>query len=227
MRRRSCLVCWGLARASSGSARAWVALSVQDANSCGYIPLVRHHALLLASSIAAVVSIASKRAAAVHTRARAGRDNASLRQRSSVDTPTPNSRDTSSNVALSGGNKRATALSLNAFAYLAISLSRYRPLLAKTGCRTFDKPTRCEAVDLWTMRFAHRSACRGKRCAFPTALTFAHKLHSHPLCLCHQVRNQGSIGATTILTRGVMQQALQAIHVNGLRRRLPINGLMP
>ena len=30
------------------------------------------------------------------------------------------------------------------------------------------------------MRFAHRPACRGQRCALPTAPTFAHKLHSLP-----------------------------------------------
>jgi len=42
-------------------------------------------------------------------------DNASLRQRSSVSTPTPIYRATSSTAALSGGNNRATALSLNVF----------------------------------------------------------------------------------------------------------------
>src|SRR5882672_266553 len=127
MRRRSCWVCCGLARASSGSASACVALCHQEASSCGYTPLARHHALLAASSIAAVVSTASNRAAAVLARSRAGLDSASLRQRSSVPTPTPTSPATSSNAALSGGNNRATALSLNACPYFANSLSHHRP----------------------------------------------------------------------------------------------------
>src|ERR1700721_933766 len=127
MRRRSCWVCCGLARASSGSASACVALCRQQASSCGYTPLARHHALLAASSIAAVVSTGSNRATAVQARSRAGLDSASLRQRSSVPTPTPTSRATSSNVALSGGSNRATALSLNACPYFANSLSHHRP----------------------------------------------------------------------------------------------------
>src|SRR5258705_13495477 len=127
MRRRSCWVCCGLARASSGSASACVALCRQEASSCGYTPLARHHALLAASSIAAVVSTASNRAAAVQARSRAGLDSASLRQRSSVPTPTPTSPATSSNAALSGGNNRATALSLNACPYFANSFSHHRP----------------------------------------------------------------------------------------------------
>src|ERR1700676_569520 len=127
MRRRSCWVCCGLARASSGSASACVALCRQQASSCGYTPLARHHALLAASSIAAVVSTASNRAAAVQARSRAGLDSASLRQRSSVPTPTPTSRATSSNAALSGGSNRATALSLNACPYFANSFSHHRP----------------------------------------------------------------------------------------------------
>ena len=76
---------------------------------------------------AVVVSTASNRAAAVQARSRAGLDSASLRQRSSVPTPTPTSRATSSNAALSGGNNRATALSLNACPYFANSLSHHRP----------------------------------------------------------------------------------------------------
>src|SRR5229473_6517885 len=127
MRRRSCWVCCGLARASSGSASACVALCHQEASSCGYTPLARHHAPLPASSIAAVVSTASNRAAAVQARSRAGLDSASLRQRSSVPTPTPTSRATSSNAALSGGSNRATALSLNACPYFANSFSHHRP----------------------------------------------------------------------------------------------------
>src|SRR5258708_35129357 len=127
MRRRSCCVCWGLARASSGSASACVALCRQEASSCGYTPLPRHHALLAASSIEAVGSQAANTPAAVQARSRAGLDSASLRQRSSVPTPTPTSPATSSNAALSGGNNRATALSLNACPYFANSLSHHRP----------------------------------------------------------------------------------------------------
>src|ERR1700692_191602 len=127
IRRRSCWVCCGLARASSGSASACVALCRQQASSCGYTPLARHHALLPASSIAAVVSTASNRPAAVQARSRAGLDSASLRQRSSVPTPTPTSCATSSNAALSGGSNRATALSLNACPYFANSFSHHRP----------------------------------------------------------------------------------------------------
>src|SRR5215204_7529180 len=81
MRCWSCRVCCGLARASSGVASACMALCCQLASSCGYTPLARHQALLLVSSIAAVVTTASKRAAAVQARSRAGLDSASLRQR--------------------------------------------------------------------------------------------------------------------------------------------------
>jgi hypothetical protein len=45
------------------------------------------------------------------------------------------------------------------------------------------KSARHQAVDLWTMRFAHRPACRGQRVALTTAPTFDHKLHRLlPLC---------------------------------------------
>ena len=118
----------GLARASSGSARACVAASRQAASSCGYTPLARHHALLPASSIAAVVNTASNRAAAVQARPRAGLDSASLRQRSSVCAPMPISRATTSTAALSGGSNLATALSLNACPYRANSFFHHRPL---------------------------------------------------------------------------------------------------
>jgi len=128
MRRRSCLVCTGLARASVGSASAWVALCRQPASCSGNKPLARHHALLAASSITAVVSTASNRAAAVQARSRAGLDSSSLRQRSSVPVPIATSRATSSNAALSGGNNLATALLLNACPYLAKSLSHRCPM---------------------------------------------------------------------------------------------------
>lgn len=54
-------------------------------------------------------------------------DSASLRQRSSVATLTPISRDTTSTDALSGGSNRATAMSLNSCPYLAIQLFHQRP----------------------------------------------------------------------------------------------------
>jgi len=113
MRRRSAFVSRWVARASSGSASACVAAVRHCSNSCGYTPFSRHQAFLLASSIAAVASTASNLAAAVHARSRAGMDIASARQRSSVATATPNSLETTSTAALSGGNNRATARSLN------------------------------------------------------------------------------------------------------------------
>jgi hypothetical protein len=57
----------------------------------------------------------------------AGTDSASLRQRSRVATEMLNSRLTCSTGALSGGNNRATALSLNACPYLATSVFHRRP----------------------------------------------------------------------------------------------------
>jgi hypothetical protein len=82
---------------------------------------------LPASSIAAVTSTASNRAAAVQARSRAGLDSASARQRSSVGAEMLRSRATDSSDALSGGNNRATALSLKACPYLATSFFHYRP----------------------------------------------------------------------------------------------------
>lgn len=96
-------------------------------SSGSYTPLALHHALLLASSMAAVVSTASNRAAAVQTRSRDGCDNASLRQRSNVPTPTPSSLATSLSGALPGGSSRATALSLNSCPYRAYLFSSQRP----------------------------------------------------------------------------------------------------
>lgn len=114
MRRWSCLVCCDVAHASPGAVRACVALWRQAASSCGYTPCSRHQAFLLASSMAAVVNTASKRAAAVHWRCCIGCDRASERQRSSVSTLTPISREITSTAELSGGNNRATARSLKA-----------------------------------------------------------------------------------------------------------------
>jgi len=145
IRRRSCLVWFGLARSSSGKASACVAPWRHAFRSFRYTPFAQHQAPLAFSSIAAVVNTASNRAAAVHTFSRAGWASASLRQRSSVSALTPISRPTSSADALSGGSIRATARSLNACPHLATRV-----------------------------------------------------LHRHP-----PPRIVGSIGATTILTRGV------------------------
>ncbi|MCX8144701.1 MAG: hypothetical protein N3C59_00010 [Azovibrio sp.] len=54
-------------------------------------------------------------------------DSASARQRASVATEMLNSRATVSIGALSGGNNRATALSLKTRPYLATSPFLYRP----------------------------------------------------------------------------------------------------
>ena len=120
MRRWSWRVCWGLARASSGSASAAVALWRQDSNSLGYTPCSRHQALLPLSSRAAVAITASSRAVAVQTRWRSGSASACARQRSKVAGATPSSRATVITEELSGGSKRATARSLNTCPYLAI-----------------------------------------------------------------------------------------------------------
>jgi len=112
MRLRSIRVAWGLARTSSGSARAAVALVHHLLNSTGYTPCSRHQALLSASGIAAVVITASSRAPAVQARPRAGLDCTCSRQRSSVPTPMHASRATISTATHSGDSNRATALSL-------------------------------------------------------------------------------------------------------------------
>ncbi|MPM72115.1 hypothetical protein SDC9_119088 [bioreactor metagenome] len=127
MRRRSAFFSrWLIRAASSGSASACVAAARHCSSSCGYTPFSRHQALLLTSSIAAVTNTASNRAGAVH-RSRAGLDSASARHRSSVAVEILSSRETVSTDALSGGNNRAIALSLNACPYLATSFFRYRP----------------------------------------------------------------------------------------------------
>ena len=94
----------------------------------GYAPCERHQALLSASFIAAVVTTASRRPAAVHARPRAGMDRESSRQRSKVPMPIPTSRATTSIAALSGGNNRATALLLNVCPYRATSVLHRHPL---------------------------------------------------------------------------------------------------
>jgi hypothetical protein len=138
MRRRSCLVWFGLARCSSGPASACVALCRQMIRSLRYTPLARHQAPLAFSPIAAVVNTASNRAATVQTRSRAGCASASLRQRSKVSAPMPISRATSSADALSGGSSiRATALFLNACPYLATLVLHRRPrIVVSIGATT-------------------------------------------------------------------------------------------
>jgi hypothetical protein len=69
--------------------------------------------------IDAVVSTASNRAAAVQPPGFVPDASAAARQRSSVATDTPISRDTTARSALSGGNSLAAALSLNACPYRA------------------------------------------------------------------------------------------------------------
>ena len=127
MRLRSCRVACGLARSSSGAASAVVALARHWPRSCGYVPCERHHALLSASFIAAVVTTASSRPAAVQAHPRAGLDRASSRQRSKISAPIPTSHATKSIAALSGGSNRANALSLNVCPYRAKSVLHRRP----------------------------------------------------------------------------------------------------
>ena len=57
-----------------------------------------------------------------------------------------------------------------------------RPRLMRTAQRDSTLAGE-QAVDLWTMRFAHRGACRGQLFELTTAHPFAHKLHSLPLFL--------------------------------------------
>ena len=136
-----------LARASSGAASAAVQLARHWSSSAGYTPCSRHHALLPASLMAAVVIMASSRAPAVQARPREGLDCASSRQRSSVPAPMPTSRATSSNAALSGGSNLATALSLNARPYRANSILHRRPrVLGSIGATTIltrEEPRTC------------------------------------------------------------------------------------
>ena len=84
-----------------------------------------------------MVITASRRAAAVHARPRAGMDCASSLQRCRVPAPTPTSRATTSKEMLLGGSKRATALSLNVCPYRAISIFQRRPkVLGSIGATT-------------------------------------------------------------------------------------------
>nr|WP_167315817.1 hypothetical protein [Paracidovorax citrulli] len=86
---------------------------------------------------------------------------------------TPISRASSSGVALCGGSNLPTALSLNACPYRANWLLALRPRGETHGSGPAPEGT-CKAVHLWTMRCAHRPACRGQRFALPTTQTFDH-----------------------------------------------------
>jgi hypothetical protein len=114
-----------------------VALWRHFSSSLGYTPCWRHQALRAASSSGAVVITASRRAAAVQVRMPVGSESASDRQRSSVATPTPNSRETVSTGAPSGGNNRATARSLNSFPYLATWSPLVPPSLQLYRCDNY------------------------------------------------------------------------------------------
>ena len=131
MRLWSCLVAWGLARASSGSDKAVVQLTRQRAKSAWYTPCSRHQALLSASLIEAVVITASSRAPAVQARPRDGLARASACHLPSVPMAMPLSRETTSNAALSGGNNLATVLSLNACPYRATEILHRHPLIVE------------------------------------------------------------------------------------------------
>src|SRR5574343_687025 len=127
MRLRSAAVSLGLARCSSGVARAWVALARQASSSCGYTPFSRHQALRLDSSMAAVVLTALSRADADQARWRAGLVRDSALQRSRVSTDTPSSNEMSSKEAVFGGSSLASTLFLKACPYRAITSFHQRP----------------------------------------------------------------------------------------------------
>jgi hypothetical protein len=127
MRLRSAAVSLGLARRSSGAAKAWVALARQASSSCGYTPFSRHQALRVDSSMAVVVITALSRAAADHARSRAGMVSDSDRHRSRVSTDTPISTEISSKEAVFGGSSLASTLFLKACPYRAIASFHHRP----------------------------------------------------------------------------------------------------
>jgi hypothetical protein len=111
-----------------GSPRPAIASCFQASSSAGYSACSRHQALRVASSSAAVAITACRRAAAVHRwlpapdRSPDPSAKAFARQRSSVATLTPTSRDTTSIAELSGGNNRATIRSLYLCPYRATSV---------------------------------------------------------------------------------------------------------
>ena len=130
-RRRSCRASTALV--ARGSPRPATASRFQASSSAGNKPCSRHQALRAASSIAAVVITASSRAVGVQRWLLAsppGAARACARQRSSVATLTPTSRETTSMAALSGGSSRAAIRSLNTCPYRAI-LEHPRPLVPR------------------------------------------------------------------------------------------------
>src|SRR5262245_43217943 len=74
---------------------------------------------------------------------------------------------------------RRCALTLgSSTGYILRGICRFGAHLAK------NRPS---AVDLSTMRLVpQRPACRGQRCALPTAPAFAHRLHRAFLLLCQK-----------------------------------------
>src|SRR3954451_9300193 len=118
-RRRSCRA--SIALGARGSPRPAIASCFQASSSVGYSPCSRHQALRVASSMVAVAITASNRAVAVQRwlPPPGPLAKAAARQRSSVATLTPTSRETRSTAELSGGNNRATIRSLYACPYLA------------------------------------------------------------------------------------------------------------
>lgn len=105
--------------AADGSASDSLAWARHCFDSSGYTPFSRHQALRPSSSRLAVWITASRRAGPVHSQSCESLG-ASARQRESVSVRTLVSVETASSVALSGGSKRATALALKAFEYLAM-----------------------------------------------------------------------------------------------------------
>jgi hypothetical protein len=102
-----------------------------------------------------VVAIEGQGLDADHERSRAGMAKDSERQRSRVSTETPTSRETSPTDAVFGGSSLASTLCLKDLPYRANLSSSIAPGLMKKAAG--------QAVDLWTMRCAHRPACRGQR----------------------------------------------------------------
>ena len=135
---------------------------------------------------------------------------AATRQRSSVSTPTPISRATASGAALSGGSMRATARSLNACPYRANVFSHPRPrVVYGAGGRRLRR--RHKAVDLWTMRFAHRPACRGQRYRVAHRAGLRPQAPQPPTTINEpEPKGSSPIGATSILTRGVTLKVSRA-----------------
>src|SRR4051812_27423671 len=164
-RRRSCRASTALA--ARGSPRPAIASCFQASSSAGYSPCSRHHALRVASSIAAVAITACSRAAAVQRwlPPPGPLAKASARQRSNVATLTPTSHETISTDELSGGSSRATILSLYACPYRATACyprpRRFRSYprgnCSDTGGPRPQPPYCHHSANRRTMRMAHTS----------------------------------------------------------------------